>query len=180
MGARAHATNALRRHYQRGLCVKQTQFAGSRSQGSRVSGLPPRGSWASAPNKANWSGAIWRTSAVQTKSYDTRDVGAALENKPNFRVTAARGRGTATPNAVDRVWEPSSALGQSQDRSKRPLERRRRKEAVQGRSSLERFHPGVGPPNAIFRVWEPLAAVGTHVPCGGQEAAHGRKDLDRP
>ena len=60
----------------------------------------------------------------------------------------------------------------------------RRKEAVQGRSSMGRFHPGDGPPNAIFRVWEPLPAVGTHVPCRGARGGswperfptgHGRK-----
>ena len=45
-----------------------------------------------------------------------------------------------------------------QNRSRRALKRRRRQEAVQGRSSM---------PGSIAG-W---AAVGMHVPCGGQEAA---------
>ena len=41
-------------------------------------------------------------------------------------------------------WGPFCALGQSQDRSKTALRRRRREETVQGGSPMGRFHPGVG------------------------------------
>ncbi len=46
----------------------------------------------------------------------------------------------------------------------RPRLNRKRKEAVQGRSSMGRFHPGVG-------------SCRSHVPFGGQEAVHGRRDF---
>ena len=60
------------------------------------------------------------------------------------------------------------------------MRRRRRKEAVQGRTSMGRFHPGVGPPNAICAFGNPWQPSERTFPSAVKRRFMAGKTSDRP